>query len=148
MAGLSMGGIQTLNVGLSHLGTFRYLGIFSSGWFNQPDRQWFYDHKQETVARLNQELRRFWWGWGYTDFARPGSLEITEYLKSKGVRLITRESPGGHDRRDWRLYFSEFVPLCSAEASPDRSGIPTYRGAQLPTCGVTTFARSAHVGCF
>ena len=102
MAGLSMGGIQTLNTSLSNLGTFRYVGVFGSGWFQQQDRQWFYDHKQDVIARLNHELKLFWWGWGATDFARPGAIEITDYLKGKGVSLQTRETPGGHDWRNWR----------------------------------------------
>src|SRR5690349_11575926 len=33
LAGLSMGGIQTLNIGLTNLDKFRWLGVFSSGWF-------------------------------------------------------------------------------------------------------------------
>ncbi len=111
MAGLSMGGVQTLNTSLSNLGTFRYVGIFGSGWFLQPDRQWFYDHKQDVIARLNAELKLFWWGWGHTDFARPGALEITDYFKSKGVRLTTRETPGGYDWRNWRDNLHEFAPL-------------------------------------
>jgi len=32
LSGLSMGGIQTLNIGLHNLGTFRYLAVMSSGW--------------------------------------------------------------------------------------------------------------------
>lgn len=111
MAGLSMGGIQTLNTSLSNLGAFRYVGVFGSGWFQQADRQWFYDNRQDVIARLNKELKAFWWGWGYTDFARPGATEITNYLKSKGVRLTTRETPGGHDWRNWRDNLHEFAPL-------------------------------------
>lgn len=111
MAGLSMGGIQTLNTSLSQLGTFRYVGVFSSGWFLDNDRQWFYDNRQDTVARLNRELKLFWWGWGHTDFARPPAVEITNYLKGKGVKLTTTESAGGHDWRNWRLYLHQFAPL-------------------------------------
>ncbi|MFY7836283.1 MAG: alpha/beta hydrolase [Novosphingobium sp.] len=111
MAGLSMGGIQTLNTSLSNLGTFHYVGVFGSGWFRQEDRQWFYDNKQDAVARLNHELKLFWWGWGYTDFARPGAMEITDHLRSKGVKVFTRETPGGHDWRNWRDNLHEFVPL-------------------------------------
>lgn len=111
MAGLSMGGIQTLNVTLAHLDSFRAVGIFGSGWFPQEDRQWFYDNKQDVVARLNDRLDHFYWGWGHTDFARPGSIEITGYLKSRGVKLITHETPGGHDWRNWRINLYEFAPL-------------------------------------
>ena len=42
LSGLSMGGIQTLNVGLHHLGTFRYLAVMSSGWISESDRDFFY----------------------------------------------------------------------------------------------------------
>ena len=111
MAGLSMGGIQTLNVGLNNLGTFRYLGIFSSGWFNQNDRQWFYDHKQDVIARMNKELKLFYWSWGGADFAKPGAVELTEYLKSKGVKLVSYENQGGHDWRVWREDLHRFAPM-------------------------------------
>ena len=42
LSGLSMGGIQTLNIGLHHLGTFRYVVVMSSGWISEDDRQFFY----------------------------------------------------------------------------------------------------------
>jgi enterochelin esterase family protein len=88
------------------------VGVFSSGWFNPADRQWWYDHKAaDVVPRLNKELKVFWWGWGATDFAKPGAVELVDYFKSKGVKIITRESAGGHDWRNWRLYFYEFAPL-------------------------------------
>jgi len=112
MAGLSMGGVQTLNTSIvGNLGAFRYVGVFSSGWFRQEDRQFFYDHNQDKIARMNQELKLFWWGWGHTDFAAPGAIELTDYFKSKGVKLTTTESSGGHDWRNWRLYLNEFAPL-------------------------------------
>lgn len=36
LAGLSMGGIQTLNAGIPNLDYFAYLGVFSSGWWANP----------------------------------------------------------------------------------------------------------------
>lgn len=109
MAGLSMGGIQTLNTALGNLGTFRYVGIFGSGYFTQADRQWFYDNRKDAIARLNAELKVFDWGWGAVDFARPGAVEITDYLKSQGVRLTTTENQGGHDWRTWREDLHRFA---------------------------------------
>jgi enterochelin esterase family protein len=111
MAGLSMGGIQTLNVGLSHLDAFRYLGVFGSGWFSQADRQWFYDNKKDVIARLNDRLTVFDWSWGAADFAKPGAVEITDYLKSQGVRLTTTENQGGHDWRTWREDLHRFAQM-------------------------------------
>jgi enterochelin esterase family protein len=109
MAGLSMGGIQTLNTALSNLGAFHHVGVFGSGWFTQADRQWFYDNKKDVIASLNQALKVFDWGWGAVDFARPGAVEITDYLKSQGVRLTTTENQGGHDWRTWREDLHRFA---------------------------------------
>lgn len=111
MAGLSMGGIQTLNAGVSNLDKFRYIGIFSSGYFFKRDRDWYYENRAPKEAPQMKNLKVFYWGWGHTDFARDGAMDMTSYLKSKGVKLTTLESPGGHDWRNWRLYFHEFAPL-------------------------------------
>lgn len=110
MAGLSMGGIQTLNTNFANIGAFRYIGVFGSGYFSQADRQWFYDNKQAEIARLNKELKVFDWGWGAVDFAKPGAVEITDYLKAKGVNLTTTENQGGHDWRTWREDLNRFAP--------------------------------------
>ena len=39
LAGLSMGGIQTLNISLTNPGFFAYIGVFSSGWFGDMRSQ-------------------------------------------------------------------------------------------------------------
>ena len=111
MAGLSMGGIQTLNTALNHLDAFDYVGVFGSGWFTQADRQWFYDNKKDVIAKLNRELTVFDWSWGAVDFAKPGAVEITDYLKSQGVKLTTTENQGGHDWRTWRNDLHRFAQL-------------------------------------
>jgi enterochelin esterase-like enzyme len=111
MAGLSMGGIQTLNTALNNLGSFHYVGVFGSGYFNQADRQWFYDNRTDVIASLNKQLKVFDWGWGAVDFAKPGAVEMTNYLKSLGVRLTTTENQGGHDWRTWRADLHRFAQL-------------------------------------
>jgi len=111
LAGLSMGGVQTLNAGLSNLDKFRYIGVFSSGFFTTPNFQWWVDNRAAREVPQMKGLKAFYWGWGRTDFARPGAVQMTDYLKGQGVKLTTVESPGGHDWRNWRLYFNEFAPL-------------------------------------
>jgi enterochelin esterase family protein len=111
MAGLSMGGIQTLNTALNNLSTFHHVGVFGSGWFNQADRQWFYDNRQDVIAAINKQLKVFDWGWGAVDFAKPGAIEITDYLKSRGVKLTTTENQGGHDWRTWRDDLHRFAQM-------------------------------------
>jgi len=107
LSGLSMGGIQTLNIGLHHLGTFRYLAVMSSGWTTPGDREFFYRTEGARFAAYNDALKLFWWGWGETDIARANGLDVMGRLKSQGVRIETRETRGGHEWANWRLYLSE-----------------------------------------
>jgi enterochelin esterase-like enzyme len=110
LSGLSMGGIQTLNVGLHNLGTFRYLAVMSSGWTTEQDREYFYKTEAARIPKYNSTLKLFWWGWGETDIARANGLAVIEKLKSQGVRIETRETPGGHEWANWRLYLYEVAP--------------------------------------
>ena len=110
LSGLSMGGIQTLNIGLHNLGTFRYLGVMSSGWISEKDRESFYTTEAAKIPQYNSALKLFWWGWGETDIARANGLAVIEKFKSQGVKIETRESPGGHTWDNWRLYLYEVAP--------------------------------------
>ena len=110
LSGLSMGGIQTLNIGLHNLGTFRYLAVMSSGWTTEQDREFFYKAEAAKIPKYNSALKLFWWGWGETDIARANGLAVIDRFKSQGVRIETRETPGGHTWENWRLYLSEVAP--------------------------------------
>ncbi len=110
LSGLSMGGIQTLNVGLHNLGTFRWVVVMSSGWTTEQDREFFYKAEAAQIPKYNSTLKLFWWGWGETDMARPNGLAVIEKFKSLGVKIETRESPGGHEWPNWRLYCTEVAP--------------------------------------
>ena len=110
LSGLSMGGIQTLNIGLHNLGTFRYLAVMSSGWTTEQDREFFYTTEAAKIPKYNSALKLFWWGWGETDIARANGLAVIDTFKSQGVKVETRESPGGHTWDNWRLYLYEVAP--------------------------------------
>src|SRR5690606_1128714 len=85
LSGLSMGGIQTLNVGLHNLGTFRYLAVMSSGWTSEADRESFFTREAARIPTYDKELKLFWWGWGETDIARANGLAVIERFRSMGV---------------------------------------------------------------
>jgi enterochelin esterase family protein len=110
LAGLSMGGIQTLNIGLLHTETFRYVGVFSSGWF--PDTLKAFEAKYGKELKANTDrLKVLWIAHGETDIARNNSLAMMKMLDAKGVKFYREETPGGHDMVNWRRYLSEFAPL-------------------------------------
>jgi enterochelin esterase-like enzyme len=79
LSGLSMGGIQTLNIGLHNLGTFRYIAVMSSGWISDADRTFFYTHEAAKIPTYNSQLKLFWWGW-----VRPTSRAQTAWPSSTG----------------------------------------------------------------
>jgi enterochelin esterase-like enzyme len=110
ISGLSMGGIQTLNIGLHHLGTFRYVVVMSSGWISGSDREFFYKSEAAKIPKYNAQLKLFWWGWGETDIARANGLAVIDKFKSMGVKIETRETPGGHEWTNWRQYLHEVAP--------------------------------------
>lgn len=57
LAGLSMGGIHTLNVGIPNLNYFAYLGVFSSGWWANPT-PFGGDNDTERYYKMLQDKRR------------------------------------------------------------------------------------------
>lgn len=110
LSGLSMGGIQTLNIGLENLGSFRYLAVMSSGWTTEKDRDFFFSSQSSRIPSYNSQLKLFWWGWGLTDIARENSLLVTDRFKSLGVHMETMETADGHEWKNWRLYLHEVAP--------------------------------------
>jgi enterochelin esterase-like enzyme len=110
LAGLSMGGIQTLNIGLTHTTDFRYLGVFSSGWF-PPDQEVFFGKYGETLKQETSRLKLFWYSYGDTDIARPNAESVLKKLDGYGVAYKREMTAGGHTWTNWRLYLSQFAPL-------------------------------------
>lgn len=111
LGGLSMGGIQTLNIGLHNLGTFRSLVVMSSGWFPADREAFFSGQDAARMPQYNEKLKLFWWGWGQTDIARENALACVARFKQAGVHLQTEETPDGHEWKNWRLYLSQVAPM-------------------------------------
>ncbi len=113
LAGLSMGGLQTLDIGLTNLDKFSYLGVFSSGWF-PPAREKFEKDNQKLLKdpETNRKLKLFWIARGKGDRLVEANNNATLALLDKyGVKYVYQESDGGHEWANWRLYLYEFAPL-------------------------------------
>jgi len=120
IAGLSMGGGQTLNIGFSHLDKFAYLGVYSSGVFgitggsrapapNEPS--WEERHK-ETLdnTKLKKGLKLVWFATGKDDFVLKTSQATVGMLKKHQFDVVYKETTGGHTWINWREYLNEFAP--------------------------------------
>jgi len=118
MAGLSMGGGQTLNIGISHLEKFGYLGVFSSGIFgivstNAPSGPTFEEQHLSKLddKNLKKGLDVFWFATGKEDFLISTSRATVAMLKNHGFDVAYKESEGAHTWLNWRQYLTEFAPL-------------------------------------
>ena len=119
MAGLSMGGGQTLNIGISKLAMFGYLGVFSSGAFSpsgpfgdQSGPTWEQIHEAELDnAAAKKGLRLVWFSTGSEDFLLRLSRDTVDMLRKHGFEVIYKESTGGHTWINWRNYLNEFATM-------------------------------------
>ncbi len=119
MAGLSMGGGQTLNIGIPHLDKFAYLGVFSSGVFGitggpggAPQGPRFEEQHRTVLdnAGLKEGLKIFWFATGKDDFLVETSRATVAMFKRHGFNPVYRETDGAHTWIVWREYLNEFAP--------------------------------------
>ena len=123
IAGLSMGGSQTLNIALPNLEKFGYIGVFSSGLIgsfgggrgggtNAPaGPTWEERHKGALDnARLKKGLKLVWFATGKDDFLIETSRGTVAMLKKHGFNPVFNETPGAHTWINWRNYLNEFAP--------------------------------------
>ena len=113
IAGLSMGGSQTLNIALSHLDWFSAIGVFSSGILGgQNMGDWEKNHLAALDnAELKKGLNTVWFSTGTDDALFPTSKATVELLKKHGFSASFTPSTGAHTWINWRNYLNEFAPL-------------------------------------
>jgi enterochelin esterase-like enzyme len=108
LAGLSMGGGQSLNFGLDNLDTFAWVGGFSSAPNTKPPASLIKDH-----AEAAQKLRLLWVSCGDQDSLLKVSQNVHKMLDDKKVPHIYSVIPGGkHDFKVWKndlYHFSQLV---------------------------------------
>ena len=107
VAGLSMGGTEALFTGLNALGTFAYVGAFSSGGL-QPDLDATFPGLD---AKASEKLRLLWIACGTEDRLIEANRKLIEWLKSKEIRYTWLETGGAHTWMVWRRNLAQFAPL-------------------------------------
>lgn len=106
IVGLSMGGGQSLTIGLNHLEKFAWIGGFSSA---VPSPEAVAGALAQADA-TNQKLKLLWIGCGKDDFLLKRNEEFIALLKDKGVRHEWALTDGNHSWPVWRQYLAEFAP--------------------------------------
>ncbi len=120
IAGLSMGGAHTLNIGIPHLDKFSHLGVYSSGIFGIVQRPGApapqgpsFEEQHRTIlddAKLKDGLKLFWFATGKDDFLVETTRATVKMLQSHQFNVVYRETDGGHTWDKWRDYLHEFAP--------------------------------------
>ncbi|HMQ63011.1 MAG TPA: alpha/beta hydrolase-fold protein [Flavilitoribacter sp.] len=114
LAGLSLGGLQTLYAGIKNTDKFAYLGVFSSGWFaNNPqlsDPQ--YELMKNNAAAINGNLEQLWISMGGPeDIAFNNCKIMCAKFDELGIRYHYSEYAGGHTWPVWRHDLFSFAQL-------------------------------------
>jgi enterochelin esterase-like enzyme len=118
IAGLSMGGAETLRVAPSRLDLFTYIGVFSMGLQGGPTGGVAGDFESRNAGfladpvRSNELIKLFWIGSGEDDqTVRDGPRLLSETLGRHGIEHIFHVSEGGHTWINWRQYLYDFLQL-------------------------------------
>lgn len=128
IAGLSMGGAQTLNIAIPRLEKFAYIGVFSSGILGggrgaapgappptTPPPPFGEAWEKANLAALDNAaakrgLRLFWFSTGKDDGLIGTTRNTVDLFKKHGFAPVYLESEGGHTWLNWRDYLSQFAP--------------------------------------
>lgn len=112
IAGLSMGGSESLLTGLNNLDKFSWVGAFSSGGIPEDFPADFPTLDSEAKgAKANQQLHLLWIACGTDDHLITLNRSLRAWLKSKDVQHTAIETPGGHVWMLWRRNLADFASL-------------------------------------
>jgi enterochelin esterase-like enzyme len=103
LAGLSMGGGQTMNIGFAHLDRFGWLGAFSSG----PNTKRIEDLLPDPAAA--KQLKLLWLSCGSRDGLLHVSQELHAEMNAKNVPHVWHVTDHAHDAPEWKQALYWFV---------------------------------------
>jgi enterochelin esterase family protein len=112
IVGLSMGGGQSLTVGLNALDRFAWVGGFSAAIAN-PETS--VAAALADPAATNAKLRLLWIACGKDDRLAEHATKLSDLLKAKEIRHELKITEGNHSWPVWRRYLGEFLPLLFTE---------------------------------
>jgi len=105
IAGLSMGGMQTVQATNNNPGVFGWIAVWSAGSQDTP----------EFVAALTKlkesGVKHYYVAAGSTDFARSGSEALYQLAQKTGLNASWHDTPGGHYYLIWRVFLGDFGSL-------------------------------------
>jgi enterochelin esterase family protein len=107
IAGLSMGGAESLYTGLNEIGRFAWIGSFSAGGLGDNLDEQF----PGLDAKAAQKIKLLWIACGTEDRLIAANRKFREWIKGKGISEVEVETPGMHTWMVWRRNLAAFAPL-------------------------------------
>jgi enterochelin esterase-like enzyme len=104
IAGLSMGGGQSLNFGLAHLDTFAWVGAFSAAPNTKPAKELLPD-----PAAAKEKLKLLFVSCGKKDGLMRVSQGVHAYLKENNVPHVWHVDDNAHDPPHWKNSLFHFA---------------------------------------
>jgi enterochelin esterase-like enzyme len=110
IAGLSMGGGQTINLAFNRPDIFRYVVLMSPAAGGGADE--IYPGIFNEPGRVNAQFKLLWLGVGKDDMLTgPGDLAFAATLKARGINHTFEITEGRHEWTVWRRYLRDVAPL-------------------------------------
>jgi enterochelin esterase family protein len=109
IAGLSMGGGQSLSIGFGHLDLFSAIGAFSAA--VPADFETRYADALKHSAETNAKLKVLWLGCGKQDSLFPRSQKLADLFEAHQIKHAFRAIDGFHTYAVWRKFLAEMAPL-------------------------------------
>ncbi len=110
IAGLSMGGGQTLSLGLRRQDLFHWAAGFSSS-IPDGDLKTFFSKAAADPAAFNATQKLLWVSVGKEDFLFDKNQAFDAWLTATGIKHKYVVSGGGHTWLNWRDYLQQVLPL-------------------------------------
>jgi enterochelin esterase-like enzyme len=115
MAGLSMGGMQTMLIGMNHLELFSYYGFFSGAIMGgiMDDPKTAFNGAFADAVSFNKKVKLMWFGAGSGETQFVKMLDDSrKKLEALGIKSTSFISQGTfHEWHTWRRDLNEFAPL-------------------------------------
>jgi len=107
IAGLSMGGAESLYIGLNALDRFGWVASFSAGGASEDFTATYPALNSSTASQLHL----LWIACGTDDRLITPNRQFREWLTSKDIKHTDVETPGAHTWMVWRRNLAAFAPL-------------------------------------
>jgi enterochelin esterase family protein len=117
ICGLSMGGFHSMHISCYYPDLFDYVGLFSAAIMpnTNPGAELspvYKDIDNQVKVQFSKNPKLYWIGIGSADFLINANDEYRAKLDSAGFKYTYYPTGKGHIWENWRIYLSQFAPLC------------------------------------